>query len=451
MDGNVTIREIERADRRSFEGTSVTKRERSRTPKAKLRLREVLLGSLWSDPDGKVEYTEESKRGAGSRFGPKACQKFLKKNSLKMVIRSHEVCKGGYATPLDDSLLLEAEDGCPMLVTIFSASNYSKSSNKGAVLRFTKSESGKPLGPDDEICVPGTNLRYTVMRYSHGECLSSFNTSHQLALTNIILGKRDHLSTAFAKQDNGDLEYVTVKEWGYIMESTLNLNIDWEHVRDDIITSTMYTENQSGELCIYYNKFLNDACIVASKRNLRDSEQTKVLKKSLDQVYRNHSLLAHLFWFLDTDKNGSLSREELKKGFHLIDSKLPDHESMGDADHLMDIMDINHDGEISYNEFLESFRLVNDSNDNKGVLEEIKGGESVPYLQTNVALTNSLRHLQVVKREKGKVRGVPYSYDEVLCALFDSDGEELNALSLLKSRRRHQEGCSCNDTFCTVS
>lgn len=84
---------------------------------------------LWSDPqpqDGR----SPSKRGAGYLFGPDITKKFLEKNGLTMVIRSHEVKAAGYEI---------AHDG--MLATVFSAPNYcDKMGNLGAYARFVAPE-----------------------------------------------------------------------------------------------------------------------------------------------------------------------------------------------------------------------------------------------------------------------------------------------------------------------
>lgn len=82
---------------------------------------------LWSDPH-ELKGRTPSKRGTGVAFGPDVTDKFLKKNNLKMVIRSHEMKEEGY----------EVQHG-GKLVTIFSAPNYcDQMGNKGAFIRIDK-------------------------------------------------------------------------------------------------------------------------------------------------------------------------------------------------------------------------------------------------------------------------------------------------------------------------
>ena len=57
--------------------------------------------------------------------------------------------------------------------------------------------------------------------------------------------------------------------------------------------------------------------------------------------------------------SGLLSREELRAGCELL-AKHNGSMSLSpeELDNLVDTMDINKDGEINFNEFLESFRMV---------------------------------------------------------------------------------------------
>ena len=87
----------------------------------------IMSDILWSDPQP-FEGRGPSKRGIGLSFGPDITKRFLEKNDLSLVIRSHEV--------RDEGWLLE-HDGS--LITVFSAPNYCDSvGNKGAVIIFSE-------------------------------------------------------------------------------------------------------------------------------------------------------------------------------------------------------------------------------------------------------------------------------------------------------------------------
>ncbi|CAL8081137.1 unnamed protein product [Orchesella dallaii] len=85
----------------------------------------IMCELLWSDPQPQYGRSP-SKRGVGIQFGPDVTDKFLAKNKLDYVIRSHEVKPEGYEV---------AHDG--KCITVFSAPNYCDSiGNKGAFIRM---------------------------------------------------------------------------------------------------------------------------------------------------------------------------------------------------------------------------------------------------------------------------------------------------------------------------
>lgn len=92
----------------------------------------LMCDLLWSDPQPK-EGRAPSKRGVGVQFGPDVTEKFLKKNNLDYIIRSHEVKNDGYE---------EAHNG--KCITVFSAPNYcDQMGNKGAFITLD----GKTVKP----------------------------------------------------------------------------------------------------------------------------------------------------------------------------------------------------------------------------------------------------------------------------------------------------------------
>jgi len=72
----------------------------------------IMCELLWSDPQPQ-NGRAPSKRGVGIQFGPDVTLKFIEKNNLDYVIRSHEVKPEGYEV---------AHDG--KCITVFSAPNY---------------------------------------------------------------------------------------------------------------------------------------------------------------------------------------------------------------------------------------------------------------------------------------------------------------------------------------
>ncbi len=85
----------------------------------------IMADLLWADfvnEDGK----HVSKRGVSFAAGPDVSRRFVERNNLQMIVRSHEMKEEGY----------EVQRG-GRVVTVFSAPNYcDQSGNKGAFIRF---------------------------------------------------------------------------------------------------------------------------------------------------------------------------------------------------------------------------------------------------------------------------------------------------------------------------
>jgi len=73
----------------------------------------ALTDLMWADPDPDKEGFNPSPRGVGSTFGPDTVAKFLKTNSLELILRGNQLCLDGYQTLFNNKL-----------ATIWSAPNY---------------------------------------------------------------------------------------------------------------------------------------------------------------------------------------------------------------------------------------------------------------------------------------------------------------------------------------
>lgn len=88
-------------------------------------------GLLWSDPTDSFE-NEQSRRGEFLiAFGRKCTDRFLERNGLRLIVRSHEFVEGGYR---------ENQDG--KVITIFSAPNYCGAMNSAAYLEIVDGSVG---------------------------------------------------------------------------------------------------------------------------------------------------------------------------------------------------------------------------------------------------------------------------------------------------------------------
>lgn len=76
-----------------------------------------------------------------------------------------------------------------------------------------------------------------------------------------------------------------------------------------------------------------------------------------ESLYRNKTSLEAIFRILDKDNSGQISLEEFAEACHLLHKHLPEHGTEEDLLEMCKMMDINKDGLVDLNEFLEAFRL----------------------------------------------------------------------------------------------
>jgi diadenosine tetraphosphatase ApaH/serine/threonine PP2A family protein phosphatase len=84
----------------------------------------ALCDFCWSDPDDDVQNWEINARGAGWLFGKPQVERFLQRNGLKMIVRSHQLAMEGYQWHFDHQC-----------ITVWSAPNYMyRAGNKASVM-----------------------------------------------------------------------------------------------------------------------------------------------------------------------------------------------------------------------------------------------------------------------------------------------------------------------------
>jgi len=104
----------------------------------------LFMDLLWSDPQA-ADGLGPSQRGLGFSFGPDITAKYLERNNLRKVFRSHEVRMGG--------IFFEHNK---KLATVFSAPNYCDSqNNKGAIIHVVpgKGKAGEYNNDDEDLLI----------------------------------------------------------------------------------------------------------------------------------------------------------------------------------------------------------------------------------------------------------------------------------------------------------
>ncbi len=325
-------------------------------------LMSIMVCALWSDPDLGPSYPapELNPRGAGILFGPDLMEDFLTLNGLSMVVRSHECVEAGFDLPFED----EMEDTC---ATVFSASNYGGSTNKGAVIKFSYKEmhNSKPAGGK----LYGFSSDSPVIYYRVYDWKSNTSNAdvavveraNKNGLSSLVLRRKRYLMEAFRQLDKNYSGYLSLAKWAMVMENVIGLEINWLSVVDTIVDKSDLQSTDDGPngsaQSINYASFLS---------KFHAQYQTKAMNTQssqlIDAVYSKREMLEGIFLFFDNDRDGFISRNEFNAGCEILNLELSPKDRLTNTDAIWDMMDLTMDGCVCVNEFFEVFRLIDSIN-----------------------------------------------------------------------------------------
>lgn len=324
------LREINTLDRAGYDLTRWREKPKNKAEKEPFRKMIIMRDLLWSDPKTSKGW-EENKRGAGINYGPDVVQKFMTKNKLALIVRSHECVPRGFDWPYADQ---------GMLVTLFSASNYcGKANNLGCFMRIPSDKQAKPA----------------FFQYMANAEARDMGVANLDALFSLIIEHREDLLEEFRKEDELQTGKLTTLVWGNIMEDVLDLSLDWKALQP-LLTAL----DKDG--MVPYNDFLarynTEGAMKVAENDASDEARLK-RRSAFNSLYRHRSRLEALFRVLDRDGSGTITEDELESGIKLLNEHLPAgtkafHMTGGE---LMKMMDFSRDGEININEFMEGFRI----------------------------------------------------------------------------------------------
>ncbi|XP_009322320.1 PREDICTED: serine/threonine-protein phosphatase with EF-hands 2 [Pygoscelis adeliae] len=287
-----------------------------------------ILDILWSDPMPQEGCRVNTVRGGGCYFGPDVTGKILEKYNLQFLIRSHECKQEGYEFCHNRKVL-----------TIFSASNYYEiGSNRGAYVK---------LGPD---LVPHF-VQYQANKMAHTltmtQRISRVEESAFRALREKLFAHTSALISAFKAYDKDNTGRITLSNWAMAVESVLHLGLPWRMLRPQLVRST-------ADGMLEYKSWLDDLAV-------EQRSQEHIQSSLLEVIYRNRSNLETIFRIIDRDHSGLISFEEFHQTWKLFSSHMNIELTDDGINDLVRSIDFNKDGNIDFNEFLEAFRLVKQS------------------------------------------------------------------------------------------
>eukprot|EP00053_Salpingoeca_punica_P019236 m.193199 g.193199 ORF g.193199 m.193199 type:complete len:714 (-) comp17595_c0_seq1:1752-3893(-) len=288
---------------------------------------EQAVDLVWSDPRPNVKGSEPNTvRGGGSLWGPSATKTFLKTLNFKLIVRSHECKQEGFEYCHDSQVL-----------TVFSASHYyTNGSNKGAYLHIDDS-AGVTIYPFELT---------SAKKMSSQARLREVEAAAMSAVMSQALLHKQELEEEFANSDGKQSGRLNVLVWAQIMDRVVRIDgIPWQSCRSRLAVMDMGMVNYSRTLQMYEN------CCEAPR--VREKDDGARFYSNLDQ-------LESVFRLIDADNSGFLTTDELATAVSLLSQGQERRPSLTEAQagSLLKLMDLDHDGQITFNEFVECYRLV---------------------------------------------------------------------------------------------
>ncbi|EHB15250.1 Serine/threonine-protein phosphatase with EF-hands 2 [Heterocephalus glaber] len=297
---------------------------------------------LWSDPMPQEGCKANSVRRAGCYFGPDVTEQLLQKYNLQLLIRSHECKPEGYEFCHNRKVL-----------TIFSASNYYEvGSNRGAYVKLgpaltlhivqyqaNKATHTLTMRQRQDFTMTGFQEKVTL--------ISRVEQSALRALREKMFAHSLDLLREFKKHDKGKAGMISLNDWAVALEAVLHLGLPWRVLRPQLVSSSVGST-------LEYSAWLQD---LAKDWPSRENIQSSLL----ETLYRNRSNLETIFRIIDSDHSGFISLDELRQAWKLFSLHMGITGTDDCICNLAQSIDFNKDGRIDINEFLEAFRLVQQS------------------------------------------------------------------------------------------
>uniref|UniRef100_F6Z9L0 Serine/threonine-protein phosphatase n=1 Tax=Ornithorhynchus anatinus TaxID=9258 RepID=F6Z9L0_ORNAN len=220
------------------------------------------------------------------------------------------------------------------VVTVFSASNYyEEGSNRGAYLK---------LNPDMSPRFVQYQVSKTTHKKTFNQRVSLVESTALRALRERLIGHRSELVAAFRRFDPGDTGKISVPDWVSVMESVLNLPVPWRSLCTHL--ASLDPEGRVDYLSCFSHLQVQEPVLEAHSA-------------LVETLYRYRSDLEIVFNIIDKDHSGLISMEEFRQMWQLFNAH--HHVNVDDTtiDHLAQSMDLNKDGSIDFNEFLKAFHV----------------------------------------------------------------------------------------------
>ncbi|KAL4230675.1 PPP5 TPR repeat region [Mactra antiquata] len=286
-----------------------------------------VLDLLWSDPrtiDGCLPNTF---RGGGCYFGADITEEFLKKNNFKLLVRSHECKTEGFEYTHNHKVL-----------TIFSASSYYEvGSNLGAYVRVQR--------PDLECRIVQYMAGHSpaIRKISFTQRVNIVEQSALQDLKKRIIACKNELMKGFQGFDPTNSGIISGCDWCFTMETVLEMELPWRTLKSKLVKS-------------------DDSCGVFYMSTFEELEVKHRYSGNgpsiTETLYKNKDNLETIFRLMDADHSGQITMQEFQDALVILIKQLDIKIKETDIADIARSIDLNNDGLIDFNEFLEAFRIV---------------------------------------------------------------------------------------------
>ncbi|CAM9115481.1 unnamed protein product [Phaeothamnion confervicola] len=303
---------------------------------------ELMRDGLWSDPWEGIGLAPNP-RGAGVLFDEAHARDFLERNGLEMVFRSHECVPEGWLRVFPDEA-----SGC--LCTVFSASNYGLSGNKGATATFSwcRRPGSMAVRADAERV-----LWFEIQTHETSESVEEdLMAKNELTINGLVLRRKGALREAFQAADPEGTGRIGKRQWGEIMSSVVGIPAQWLLLLP-VLAKREHMVGEAFEM-VDYNAFLRDC--QSTFRRLTDHQQGT--ETFFDALYVQKDRLRALFHFFDRDGDGVISHADFQNGCMRINSELPPERRLMRFHRILELMNFTRGSTmgVDINEFFEAFR-----------------------------------------------------------------------------------------------
>ena len=308
----------------------------------------IMKELVWSDPWTAGEDREEpsirthgwanNSRGAGILWAPALTMKFLERNRLRLIIRSHQMVDEGFKYHHSHHV-----------VTLFSASYYcGKNENRGAIAVFENgsTKSIKYI----QYCADPLSAQRTAEDEADMAARTVRQTLQKLAET--IYHKRYKLLMGFSKLDTDLDGVITVDDWVRVLESVIKINLKWSDLWVELFAPK---DAPSAPSIVRYREFLDRFSLALDTKMLRlwNHQQEFVASNVCSKVLARFPDLLAAFYNLTYQGNQKFI---LCSDFcqMLLDAEIGLSRNAA-ADFTFTI-DTDKSGSITYDEFFKRFR-----------------------------------------------------------------------------------------------